>query len=191
MIVTDMGSWGRGMPRPYRPRRIPRHATGGRRDKSGRFCWPGWRSCGIVCSGRAKMLSDSDTKASFTGRVPCKPSPRTWSGGEPSSHKWTLGCVWVNPADLFRFASYDFRFTICRVERVVYGSGRTDEKAQTVRPSMCQVSFCSVGERSWAAYSGATDSLLNRRSGQLPSGLRGAVTRRIRGQIEHRNRRGG
>ena len=35
------------------------------------------------------------------GRVPCRPGPRTWSGGEPSSHKRVLGGAVVNPAGLF------------------------------------------------------------------------------------------
>ena len=37
----------------------------------------------------------------YYGRVPCKPSPRIWSGGEPSSHKRALGCAVANPATFF------------------------------------------------------------------------------------------
>ena len=68
--------------------------------------------CYSACFGRATRLFEMQIGRAFTGRVPCKPSPRTWSDGEPSSHKWTFSCVWVNPADLFESTIYDFLFTI-------------------------------------------------------------------------------
>jgi four helix bundle protein len=52
------------------------------------------------------------------GRVPCKPTPRTWSGGEPSSHKRTVGCVWqTRPSFYFKFVIFYLLFGVMLMDK--------------------------------------------------------------------------